>query len=527
MSTLPPNTAPTLPRAAAALLQSFGADSGSAVRLWAPTGTRWVLVYPPDSAARETAPRADTLRRAVENGTSPLELEIAGGRAGAAEAGLLADALGRLLAYEREAQQAARELAERYEEINLLYSISEILGAVRSLESAASRILEEVAELLGARRASLWVFHSEDRQLHLTAAVGEEGMTGPVYVDDPNSITARVFRERQALNLERGDHIPRGIQLEPRPRDREAFLSVPIQFSPPEGEPRTVGVITLLGRTHNVRFNAGDVRLLSAIASQIGAALETHRLMEESVRQERLVREMELAHHLQMKLLPDVEQFQGPGEVAARCAPAESVGGDFFHLFRLSGDRLGVMIGDVSSHGFSAALIMALTMSAVAIYAQEAEPPSVVLRRVHEALIDELESTEMYMTLFYGVLDPGRSRLRYANAGHPHAFRVPAGASAERLGATSAPLGVVPLPDYKDAEIEWQVGGDLLLLFTDGLSEAYSHRGATGEAALVEAVQRVQQRTPPEILQRIFERAAEGDTQTTPADDRTAVLVRI
>jgi phosphoserine phosphatase RsbU/P len=126
--------------------------------------------------------------------------------------------------------------------------------------------------------------------------------------------------------------------------------------------------------------------------------------------------------------------------VAARCLPADSVGGDFYHLFRLPNDRVGIMIGDVSSHGFSAALIMALTMSAVAIYAQESGPPAEVLRHVHRALIKELESTEMYLTLFYGVLDPNARSLVYANAGHPHAFHVGADGTtppARRDGAAA------------------------------------------------------------------------------------------
>ena len=160
-----------------------------------------------------------------------------------------------------------------------------------------------------------------------------------------------------------------------RETDRGAFLSVPVSYTPPEGEARTVGVINLSGRPGDEGFSAGDMKLLSAIASQIGAAVENNRLIAESLRQERMEREMELAHDLQLKLLPSVEQFASYAEVAARCAPAESVGGDFYHLFRLPGGRLGVVIGDVSSHGFAAALIMALTMGSVAIHASEGDRP--------------------------------------------------------------------------------------------------------------------------------------------------------
>lgn len=313
--------------------------------------------------------------------------------------------------------------------------------------------------------------------------------------------------------------------MDPRPQGQEAFLSVPINFTPRNGASRTIGVITLVGRRTDVRFSAGDARLLTAIASQVGAALEAHRLMAESVRRERLDRELELAHDLQLKLLPEPDGFEGIS-VAARCAPAESVGGDFYHLIRLSNDRIGVMIGDVSSHGFSAALIMAMVMSAAAIYAQEAGPPAEVLKRLHRALVDELETTEMYLSLFYAVVDPAAGRLHYANAGHPHAFRIDGAGSVVRLGATQPPLGTVPLDAYDEAEVEWRSGSDLLLLFTDGLSDAFAtETGRGGEARLVETVVGLRSQAPEKILQEIF-RHADRARPAVPQDDRTVVLLQ-
>jgi sigma-B regulation protein RsbU (phosphoserine phosphatase) len=440
--------------------------------------------------------------------------------------GFLAYALTQLLHHEREARSAARELTERYEEINLLYFISEILASVMSVPDAATRILAEVADVLAARRASLWVFNRDDNRLHIAAAVGEEGLRGPIGVDDPESATAWVFRERQALNLERGALLPTVPRLEPRPTGREAFLSVPINYTPPDGTTRTVGVITLVGRRTNVRFTAGDSRLLSAIASQIGAALETQRLVQESLRQERLMRELELAHDLQLKLLPDPDAFEGPPQVAARCLPAESVGGDFYHLFRLPNDRIGIMIGDVSSHGFSAALIMALTMSAVAIYAQESGPPAEVLRHVHRALIKELETTEMYLTLFYGVIDEPAGKLIYANAGHPHAFLVSPDGTRARLGATAPPLGIAQMSDYGEDTATWTSDGSLICLFTDGLTDVYPDRGAgAGEPSLIADVVSAREQPLEAILNLVFNTAADAAV-TVPTDDRTALLVR-
>lgn len=515
-----------LPAAVTSLLDAFTSSHGCAdVKVWGRSGGDWVCVYPQDDADFHAVAQGDRHRIELRDG-GELEIELAGGDARDADIGFLSDTLRQAFAYEHEARSAARELSERYEEINLLYFISEILASVLSVPDAAHWILAEVADVLGARRASLWVYHADDQRLHVAAAVGEDGVTGPIAVDDPDSATAWVFREKQPLNIERGGQHPRPKVLEPRPQRSEAFLSVPINYTPPDGGPRTVGVITLVGRKSNVRFSAGDARLLAAIASQVGAALETQRLVQESLKQERMVRELELAHDLQLKLLPNTAKFTGPAQVAARCAPADSVGGDLYQLFHLPGDRIGVMIGDVSSHGFSAALIMALTMSAAAIYAQESASPAAVLRRIHQALSKELETTEMYVTLFYAVLDPAAGHLTYANAGHPHAFRISADGTAQRLGATDPPLGMSEFEEYGEDSITWSTDEDLLALFTDGLSDAFcSKSGVGGERNLLAEIVSRRQRPVTDILDRLFRKAAKA-TLNVPPDDRTAVLVR-
>ena len=93
------------------------------------------------------------------------------------------------------------------------------------------------------------------------------------------------------------------------------------------------------------------------------------------------------------------------------------------------------MIGDVSSHGYRAALIMALAMSASAIHAQTTVDAAETLSALLASLRDELESTEMFITVFYGVIDPAAGVLRYANTGHPHAFIVSTDGSVSRLPA--------------------------------------------------------------------------------------------
>jgi phosphoserine phosphatase RsbU/P len=476
-------------------------------------------------AAEHRGGQGSTATRILRPKEGPaLEVEILGAPEGREEAlgDLVANLLSRAFEFSQEVRFFTYELSERYEEINLLYSISETLGSLLRLDDAARVILGEVCDVLGARRGSIWVFQPGN-VLELVAAVGEEGLTGPLPVADPDSVTARVFREGRA-HISSGP----GSFLEshsPMPNGEDSLLSVPIRYTPPAGEPRTVGVINLIGRRRGGRFTASDQKLLAAIASQVGSALENHRLIRESLAQERVAREMELAHNLQMKLLPVAEQFEG-AEVAARVQPAEQVGGDFFHLLHLPQERIGVMIGDVSTHGFPAALIMALSMSAASIYALEVGRPSVVLRRLDDALRDELETTEMYLSLFYGVLDPAEGSLTYSNAGHPHAFVIHTDGTHQRLHATDPPVGIAGPASFEERVVPWSKGEDLLVLFTDGLSDTLAEgERSSGEALVLNAAVSGRHLAPRDIVEDLFRQAAEA-VPSIPADDRTMLVLR-
>src|SRR5690606_16997825 len=139
----------------------------------------------------------------------------------------------------------------------------------------------------------------------------------------------------------------------------------------------------------------------------------------------------------------------------------------------------------------------------------------------------ELQTTEIHVSLFDSVHDPDEGRLVYANAGHPHPFRIDGDGIAHRLGAINAPIGTLPDDDYGEEVVEWEVGRDLLLLFTDGLSDAYAATAGTGgEKLLVPEIAALRNEPPEQILGHVFKRADRANP-TVPPDDRTAVLIRV
>jgi sigma-B regulation protein RsbU (phosphoserine phosphatase) len=166
---------------------------------------------------------------------------------------------------------------------------------------------------------------------------------------------------------------------------------------------------------------------------------------------------------------------------------------------------------------------MALVMSAAGIHAGAGSTPDEVLASMLDSLGDELASTEMFLCVFYGVLDPRNERLVYASAGHAHAFRVPVAGDPERLPTTAPPLGLSTAASILRHQVPWGAG-DLLCLWTDGLVDQGAGTTFT-EERLLEEIARRRHESPAAIVRAVF---TEADKATPrPGDDRTLLVMRI
>ena len=190
---------------------------------------------------------------------------------------------------------------------------------------------------------------------------------------------------------------------------------------------------------------------------------------------ERIEQELLVARRIQQASLPkEVPTLEG-WQIFPLYQPAREVGGDFYDFHLLSGDRLGLAVGDATGKGVPAALVMSTTCGMLRLAAQNYSSPGQMLRRVNEALFPYIPSN-MFVTCFYCILDPKSASLSYANAGHDLPYLRRRGGDCEELRARGMPLGLMPGMDYEQKEIVLDAG-EAALLYSDGLVEAHDPKG--------------------------------------------------
>jgi predicted ester cyclase len=215
------------------------------------------------------------------------------------------------------------------------------------------------------------------------------------------------------------------------------------------------------------------------IAEEWGEGTGSLELMERLVEQEKIERErveqeLKVARRIQHASLPGKVPVLAGWEISPLYRPAREVGGDVFDFIELEDGRLGLVVGDATGKGVPAALMMSTTCGMLRAVAFSVDSPGEVLRRVNNALSTRIPAN-MFVTCFYGVLEPSSGRFTYANAGHDLPYVRRAG-DAEELMARGMPLGLMPGMSYEEKEVILGAG-EAALFYSDGLVEAHNHEG--------------------------------------------------
>lgn len=316
----------------------------------------------------------------------------------------------------------------------------------------------------------------------------------------------------------------------------------------------TAAVATL--RRGTLRLAAGDLRTRIALPNQdeFGQLADSFNEMtvavrhgrEQAVARERLERELETARKIQERLLPRGLPAVPGFEITGTSVPSRQVGGDYFDVLSLEDGRLGIAIGDVSGKGMPAALLMSNLQAS--LQGQVIHPSSVaeIVTRMNNLLAHSTDP-HMFATFFYGVLDPRDATFTAVNAGHNPPVVRRAGGGIETLDAGGLVLGMLPRQKYKQQTITL-APGDLVVLYTDGITEATSATPAGGrdaadgareelgddedpdrmfgEEQLHELIGASADRSAVEVKQQILEAVERHAAGAPQADDITLVVLK-
>jgi sigma-B regulation protein RsbU (phosphoserine phosphatase) len=234
---------------------------------------------------------------------------------------------------------------------------------------------------------------------------------------------------------------------------------------------------------------------------------------------EELKQAREIQRGLLPKDLPQLTEF----EIAGAWEPACLVGGDYYDVIRLGKDKLAICIADVVGKGISAALLMANVQASVRAFATETASPAYVCSRINSVLCANI-ATGKFVTLFYGILDARSRILQYTNAGHLRPILIGNNGNVERLENDGALLGVFPDWKYETSTVELDPG-DLLMAFTDGITEAMDPDGEEfGEERLIQVARNAGEQSIEDLKAQLLESVQEF-CNFRMRDDATLILI--
>jgi len=411
-------------------------------------------------------------------------------------------------------EQAERRALEK----EVLLEISRTLSARLELDDVIEVILRSLRQVVDYDAAAIYLVSDSTRELELVREIGyPEGSENAFRLQIGQGVVGWVAKTSEAAIVPDVADDPRYVVARVETRSE---LAAPLIV-----EGRTIGVFNLESDLEDA-YHEGHLEIVRAFAAQAAVAVERARLTAELVDQRRLERELAIARDIQRSFLPDAPPEIEGFELAGTTRSHDEVGGDYYDFIHVSDARLGLAIADVSGKGIPAALIMAgFRMSLLAEIRNEFAIRA-IMRKVN-SLVHESTDRGKFVTAFYGLLDTKNRVFTFSNAGHNPPILWRRDGTLEYLEEGGVALGVLPDAHYEDRPMPLR-SGDVLVMFTDGVTEAESAtREHFGSARVEEVIARLADRSAAMILEGIVSAVIEWCGERGQSDDLTLVVLKV
>lgn len=364
----------------------------------------------------------------------------------------------------------------------LLESVAELWGP-RPLEELFAHAVDRAIAVTGAERGFL--FLSDGGRLDIATARHAGGGDLPL-----EERTSRTVVDRVAATGQPSLSIDAAGKVESMSASILALKLLSVMAVPLQVKGAIVGVLYVDSTARVREFSPTDFRVFQALGGVVALAVENARLVARKHEQERLKRELAVAQHIQQQLLPRDLPVPAGFEMAAASQPCEETSGDYYDVMPVRGERLALVVGDVSGHGLGPALLMASARSLLRAALQRDPEPRDVLRQMNDYLERDTPAGS-FMSLFIGLFHPATAELVYGSAGHNPPLLMRADGTHEDLPRTGPVLGIVEGATFEVRGPLRMEKGDVLLCYTDGIYEAARADGELyGEARLLASLRR-------------------------------------
>ncbi len=437
-----------------------------------------------------------------------------------------------------ETQRLLNETEQRATELHIINSVQEALAQKLDLDSIYALVGEKLEEYFQPADLAILVYDHETDQLSAPFQVENgEQITQPPYNVGGKGFMGFLIQNPQPLLIDKNME--------------EAVIRYQNVYSSGKGLPKSAlyvpimmgdalhGAIVLKDMESEYAFNATNIRLLKTLANTMSIAVENAQLWErEALYRKALEREFEIGREIQAGFLPETLPQPKGWEIAASLKSAREVTGDFYDVFELTDGKIGLVIADVCDKGLGAALFMTLFRSLIravsnidfftnAEYASTIDPA----RRIENAIsltnnyIAETHGgTNMFCTIFFGILDTNSGVLKYINGGHLPPVVIEQGGVKEKLTLTGPAVGLAVGTKYTVGEVRVKPG-EMVFAHTDGLTDTVNPAGEyfdieelvplfTGDQGL------------SSLLDEVQSRLKEYASGTMQIDDITLLAVR-
>ena len=411
----------------------------------------------------------------------------------------------------------SQEIERRALEKDVLLEVTRALAMPFELEEVVEAIFVALRQVVDYDAAAIYLVSRGTATLEMVSAHGyPEGSESAFDLQIGQGIVGWVAKSGESVIVPDVRSDRRYVAARPATRSE---IATPMMF-----EGRVIGVFNLESDSLDV-YHDGHLELLGAFAAQAAMAVERARTARERVERRRLEKELAIARDIQRSFLPASAPRIAGFDLAGTSISHDEVGGDYYDFIAVSDTRLGLAIADVSGKGIPAALLMAGFRMALLAEIRNEFAIRAVMRKVNQ-LLHESTERDRFVTAFYGVLDWRNGALIFSNAGHNPPLLLRADGTTEELSEGGVALGVLEDTLYEERPLA--LGhGDVLVMYTDGVSEAENEHGEQFGPGRIESLVRSHpEHSARELTQDIVAAVLDWAGERGLDDDLTLLVMR-